>query len=332
MTNKIKKCTVFKNEYALPLGYTYDSYYTRTDYEHMNEMERQNALLQGVLLEKEQKGYSRAGLKKHSGNVCSKTDIKQTYSEIPYKIIQHNNVDKKANIFKVKSDNASIVLETSKAITNSEVSLFIGDISGPKANRVADDDSIGSRYTVIVQNSIGEKNKKQFFYFQPGNIYYAGRNHFLINLSYYKKGKQTITLKFPQKGNYKIENLKVYAQPMDQYSQQISALKENVLKNIKMDTNTIQGDINLKKDKILCLAVPYSKGWKATVDGKEQELLQANTMYMALPLSEGNHSVILKYCTPGLKAGIAISLAGLILCIIIKLLFDSLEENRRKKK
>lgn len=49
-----------------------------------------------------------------------------------------------------------------------------------------------------------------------------------------------------------------------------------------MDTNTIQGNINLKKDKILCLAVPYSKGWKATVDGKEQELLQANTMYMGV--------------------------------------------------
>lgn len=80
-------------------------------------------------------------------------------------------MDKKANIFKVKSDDASIVLETSKAITNSEVSLFIGDISGPKANRVADDDSIGSKYTVIVENSTGEKNKKQFFYFQPGNIY-----------------------------------------------------------------------------------------------------------------------------------------------------------------
>ena len=212
--------------------------------------------------------------------------------------------------------------------------MFIGDISGPKANRVADDDSIGSKYTVIVENSTGEKNTKQFFYFQPGNIYYAGRNHFLINLSYYKKGKQTITLKFPQKGNYKIEDLKVYAQPMDQYSQQISALKENVLKNIKMDTNTIQGNINLKKDKILCLAVPYSKGWKATVDGKEQELLQANTMYMALPLSEGNHSVILKYGTPGLKAGIAISFAGLILCIIIKLLLHSflLEPKHRKKK
>ena len=54
-------------------------------------------------------------------------------------------MDKKANIFKVKSDDASIVLETSKAITNSEVSLFIGDISGPKANRVADDDSIGPK-------------------------------------------------------------------------------------------------------------------------------------------------------------------------------------------
>lgn len=59
----------------------------------------------------------------------------------------------------------SIVLETSKAITNSEVSLFIGDISGPKANRVADDDSIGSKYTVIVENSTGEKNKKRILLF-----------------------------------------------------------------------------------------------------------------------------------------------------------------------
>lgn len=47
------------------------------------------------IIRKRAKGYSKAGLKKHSGNVCSKTDIKQTYSEIPYKIVQHNNVDKK---------------------------------------------------------------------------------------------------------------------------------------------------------------------------------------------------------------------------------------------
>lgn len=302
--DKTKKCAVFRNKYALPIGYTYDTYYTRTDYEKLNEMERQSALMQGVLLEKEQKGYS-------------KTDIKQTYSEIPYKIVQYNDVDKKGNIFKAKSDDASIVLETSKAITNSEVSLFIGNISGPKASRVADDDSIGSKYTIIVQNSTGERNKKQFFYFQPGNIYYTGRNHFLINLSYYKKGKQTIVLKFPQKGNYKINDLKVYAQSMNQYPEQISKLKECVLENVKIETNTIQGNVTLKKDKILCLSVPHSKGWKAIVDGRKQEILQANTMYMALSLTEGKHTVKLYYCTPGLRQGIILSIVGLVLCIVL---------------
>lgn len=104
---------------------------------------------------------------------------------------------------------------------------------------------------------------------------------------------------------------------MDQYNQQINALKENTLQNVSFKTNKISGNIALNKKKILCLSIPYSTGWTAYVDGKKTEILPANTMFMALPLSEGNHSIVLKYCTPGLKAGLVISLVGLILCIIL---------------
>lgn len=54
------------------------------------------------------------------------------------------------------------------------------------------------------------------------------------------------------------------------------------------------------------------------MDGKETELLQANTMYMALPLTEGQHSIELRYQTPGLKAGVmgtgvgVLMLAGIV--------------------
>ena len=39
------------------------------------------------------------------------------------------------------------------------------------------------------------------------------------------------------------------------------------------------------------------------MDGEEAELLEANTMYMALELEEGEHEIRLVYCTPYLKAG-----------------------------
>ena len=58
--------------------------------------------------------------------------------------------------------------------------------------------------------------------------------------------------------------------------------------------------------------LPYSRGWRAYVDGREQEILRANTMNMALRLDSGEHEIVLTYETPGLKAGAAISIAAAV--------------------
>ena len=90
-----------------------------------------------------------------------------------------------------------------------------------------------------------------------------------------------------------------------------------MLENIQLGTNRITGQINLEKDKILCLTIPYSEGWTARVDGKETEILQANTMFMAIPLEKGSHSVVLTYRTPGMMIGIVMTVMGAGLCVII---------------
>ena len=174
---------------------------------------------------------------------------------------------------------------------------------------------IDSKFTVYTENSDGRKIKKHFYYFTPDSIRYVGRHNFLVNLGYYEKGTQKITITFPMAGHYTMDDFKIYCQPMDQYPQQIAKLKENVLENVNMGTNEITGTIHLDKKKIVCLSLPYSKGWKAYVDGKEQEILQANTMYMALDLDEGDHKIELRYFTPGLKAGILLSVFGFA-CLI----------------
>ena len=48
------------------------------------------------------------------------------------------------------------------------------------------------------------------------------------------------------------------------------------------------------------------------MDGQETQLLRANTMYMALPLTAGTHTVELRYTTRGLKAGAMLSAAGIL--------------------
>ena len=296
--------SVFENEYVLPIGYTYDNYYLRSDYEKMSEIERQSALLQGVMLEKPCKNYSKA-------------EITQNYSEKNYQIKECDGVQINGNNFEVKKDGGSIKLEVQQEIKNCEMNLLVENIERKQTDKVIDNDMKKSRYEVRTINSNGETSKNIFFYLSPNSLRYCGRTHFFVNLGYFKSGKQKVILKFPQKGHYKIGTLKIYAQSMNLYPEQVSKLKEDVLENVKIGTNTIQGDINLKKDKILCLSVPYSKGWKATVDGKKEEILQANTMYMALPLKKGKHKIQLIYCTPGLKLGMIVSFIGVCLCIII---------------
>ena len=77
------------------------------------------------------------------------------------------------------------------------------------------------------------------------------------------------------------------------------------------------GTIDMEDDGIMCLTIPYSKGWRAYVDGKKTELTKANTMFMALKLDKGSHDIRLEYHTPGLLSGFILSILGLVLLVIL---------------
>ena len=59
------------------------------------------------------------------------------------------------------------------------------------------------------------------------------------------------------------------------------------------------------------------KGFTAYVDGKETKLQKANTMFMALELEPGSHEIRLTYCTPYLKAGMLLSVLGLVIYVML---------------
>ena len=63
--------------------------------------------------------------------------------------------------------------------------------------------------------------------------------------------------------------------------------------------------------------IPYGRGWKAYVDGVEQPVYKADVGFLAIELSEGRHTVLLKYITPGLISGCICAAAGIIILAII---------------
>ena len=124
--------------------------------------------------------------------------------------------------------------------------------------------------------------------------------------------------------------MELYSQSMENYPDYIEHLTEDVLEDVTVGEDEVTGNISLDEDKYLVLSIPYQKGWTAYVDGEETELLRANYMYMALPLSAGKHSIRLTFAIPGVKYAMIImpSAAGVF---VLLLLVRWLRRKRRVK-
>ncbi len=123
----------------------------------------------------------------------------------------------------------------------------------------------------------------------------------MINLGYKMESRKEIKITFQNIGNYSFDDISVIEQPLNELDNSINALKKECLENVSFKTNNITGDITANDNKLLCLSLPYSSGWKAYVDGKEAKLLRTNIMYSGIELESGTHKIELKYETPYLK-------------------------------
>ena len=76
---------------------------------------------------------------------------------------------------------------------------------------------------------------------------------------------------------------------------------------------------------ILFFSIPFDKGWKAKVDGKETELIIANIGFTGLLLDKGVHQIELSFTPRLYYLGAIISCIALVLFIMLllgKLYFD----------
>ncbi|KIR02155.1 hypothetical protein P261_00969 [Lachnospiraceae bacterium TWA4] len=273
---------LYENKNALPLGYTYDHYLLSSDYENMTVVQRQQAMLQGVLIPDDES-------LKVSELLINTTPVYNNQS-VEYDFKTNENIITKTNKIIVKKPKEKLVLKLKNPVKACELYLQFDKLNFKSLN--------SKDYNIV--KILASSNKKRSFvnHYTPTSHVTHGRTNYLLNLYYDEKSRDEITITFYVPGIYEFNSLDVIAQSMKDYENQVKALKQNVLENVEITTNKIEGAISLDTSKLLCLSVPYSKGWTAYVDGQKAEIIRTNTMYMGLLLDKGKHTIELKYCTP----------------------------------
>jgi len=342
---------VYRNQYALPLGYCYDSAIRESDWYALNPAQRQQALLEAAVIPQD----------RGADTFRQYSPPSEDY-RVPFEIVYDGTDFVRTDYgFVTTEDDVTIALALKNPTGNSETyvgfdnldfnptkqyDLYFGDDtvdplklynktnweildSGTRTEIRKERDYWDPVVPVDLVFESSAYVKKTLRYDPPDAPFSSGRHNYVVNMGYGNEAVSYIRLRLPTKGVYSFDDLSIYSVPMDGYAERVRNLKDSSLRNIRLTTDNLRGDISAKKPKLLCIAIPYSSGWTAKIDGKDADTFCINTHYIGLDIPPGNHSISLHYRTPHKTEGFLVSLAGLLALVLIILGNHFLQKRRQ---
>lgn len=293
--------SVYQNRNSLPFGYTYSSVIRKTEYDKLSMVDRQYALLQGAVVEEDNTSRLKTIQVDSNSKKCG------------YEILASKHIGLEDNRIQIHKAGAMLKVKV-KGTQDAELYLSIEglELSGGKGK--------SGRASFALM----DKDKKVLETFMVRNLdnkFYGGTENFCVNAGYQKADETVLILKFNNTGTFTFSDMSFQAQPMEDFREYIGALQETVLEDVVFDANRISGNIELESDKMLCLSIPYTEGWKAYVDGKQQDTVQIAAGFTGIELEAGKHQIELRYATPFLKWGGCLSIAGIVLLIAVNMFY-----------
>jgi hypothetical protein len=93
-------------------------------------------------------------------------------------------------------------------------------------------------------------------------------------------------------------------------------------KVLKYEQEKIVIRVSTGRKGYLVLSEMYYPGWKASVSGKEVDVLCGNYIFRAIPIEAGDHEVRLFFVSWPLRIGMLVSLITLFICVLLILHFE----------
>lgn len=293
-------CKIYENDYFLPLGYTYSQYIHESDYNQLNALEKQEALIQAVVVD---------DTMDCGDGLIEKGKINSIVEEENNIVIhgvgcEYNAEEKKVTVYQ----SGGFLMVEFPGKPNCETYVRLNNLNINAYDNAYWIVSFFNDERLLNKTIEARSNTATYSY----DCY-----NYLVNLGYSQNAVTSINIGFPFVGEFDLDDIQIYYQPMENYEKQIEDLTENKLENISESCNEITGTINLKENKMLAFSIPYNIGWTAYVDGKKTDLERINITYMGLYLEKGKHNIRLSYITPGLRIGCFITCCSIIIFVIL---------------
>ncbi|MBQ9854444.1 MAG: YfhO family protein [Bacilli bacterium] len=114
------------------------------------------------------------------------------------------------------------------------------------------------------------------------------------------------------------EETDIYTVDKNNFIKSLNSLKENMLYNINVSGNVMDGEINSSKDGILFLTLPYDDNYKIYIDDVEVDYFSVlDNSFIGLNISSGKHNVTIKYVDNIFKTYILVTCISLMITLVL---------------
>ena len=276
------------------LVYAYDSFVSYNDYSHLSAVEKQQVLLQSCVIT----DSNIKELEKNTGSTDTYVSLIHSADNINFYdsiseyeiVLADSGIDIASNQFIVTEPGASITVSTNSAEDTERyfefTNLQFTEGSASLAKILISDGIITKAFQIRGKNDNA----------------YSGISDIICNIGYRESQGTEYTIRFETPGVYTFDNISIIDQSMAAY--------DSMLKNITVDSEQVSLESyedgyticsSFPSDKIIYIAIPYSDGWTAKLDGADILFMPANNFGMAFYVPAGGHTIKLEYHTPYFK-------------------------------
>ena len=324
---------LYRNDAALPCGFAFDRAITRADYLELSPIQRQQALLQAVVLDDKDK----PGLPQAGADTVDASQLEFEDTTLPYSVVAASGAKVEDGRIVSEVENGTVTLQF-EGVPGADTYLFFQGLAYEglkpsdrvseeqkqamtwpyRANLLLEDLNYTSPVKYLITTRSNASNANAYISNYATNYHmYGGKNTWLAGLGYAEEAATQVTITFDQPGVYSFDDMQVIAQTHDRRAEWLAQCSASPLTDLSLKTNHLEGAIELDQPKTLLMTIAYSNGWSATVDGAPAKLRCADTGFMALDLPKGRHTVELHYLTPGLVEGFALTGVAILATAIL---------------
>lgn len=168
----------------------------------------------------------------------------------------------------------------------------------------------GPLYLWIAAAPAGAKVSCNGKFLQTTRSYESDTN--LMYLGNFKAGS-TVIVRLAPSLSFECDGADLDARSLniERATQMLDRMREARFVPDALEDGRIEGMCAVPVGKKLLISIPATSGWSAKVDGEPAEIESLNGLIL-LDTGEGEHEIALSYSTPGLSAGIAVSVASLL--------------------